>query len=738
VTRLADAPALGPPAGVPPASTGRSFRHFSPPQLLGGVAVAALVATPAVLAVLHGARGSGSPLHDKVLLVYMAVCLGVVALPALLPRPRLAAAFMVMSIVTHASGPLGALGLPRPYLLSLAVATLVAGRGLHHAQLRLPPAGLLWATGLLVVVHTVPTLAATNLSAALLSTQQYVIGAGSMLVVGILASAPRGLPTVLSAALVGLSAVAALTIVHAVALPGVTDIFALSKQLHPADIGGTTARYSGPLDDPNFWGRDLALFVPFALTAAARCTGWRRAGSVASLGALLGGIYLTGSRGTLLALGAGVLVWLLLAGRRARRLLWLAPAVLVLLLSAPGVGSRLASLHDPNVTTAPDPSLTGRQNALHYGAQMFLDHPVTGVGPGNFLTAVRTYQRHDGDTSTVPIAPHDLYLELAAETGAGGLLVWVVFFGTGLRYALRARWQPPLTGAAPGPNTSGGSGATVGDLGDVTPRVEPTAAARLPNSGPIWAPPAVGGAAAAGLVAWAVASVFLHMADFDVLGLVVAAAGVGAATHRGVLPGMWITAPRLRRLAVALIAAAITFDVIATVSPLRRTQWSASFSLVVATSASRGSATPYAFDVSYRSYVVDTFATVLLGGAIDAPAGNGAHAGMVRTVRALPNSSLIAVTLQSAQPARSLTAANAALDGSLHYVNGLQGQYFLRPVEPSPVLQEVTAVQLAPLAEALGGAAIVGYGTAGTAAARTWYRKRRYQGVRSSRSRIHR
>ncbi len=82
---------------------------------------------------------------------------------------------------------------------------------------------------------------------------------------------------------------------------------------------------------------------------------------------------------------------------------------------------RFRSIWDPHVKSANQSRLLIHAS----GALLWLQHPILGVGTGNFEVAV-------GDTRISSLLPtnlsaHDTYLEMAAETGIVGLIALVVF-----------------------------------------------------------------------------------------------------------------------------------------------------------------------------------------------------------------------------------------------------------------------------------------------------------------------
>jgi O-antigen ligase len=80
-------------------------------------------------------------------------------------------------------------------------------------------------------------------------------------------------------------------------------------------------------------------------------------------------------------------------------------------------------------------SFRGRSSAQIAGWMMFRDHPITGVGLGNFPAHYQEYSRQLGiDGSRWEQAPHNLYLEILTERGLIGLsafavLLWFLFRG---------------------------------------------------------------------------------------------------------------------------------------------------------------------------------------------------------------------------------------------------------------------------------------------------------------------
>jgi O-antigen ligase len=203
-------------------------------------------------------------------------------------------------------------------------------------------------------------------------------------------------------------------------------------QFRVSEITGTNdaPRPGGTLGDANYYGQSLLILVPIALyfmvDGRKRLT--KLAGGVASL-ALVIAIIFTYSRGDALALGI-VLVAALLY-KRPNPLFFvgglLAVAIAIPLLPSNYL-SRLTTIVDvaksnKQAILAED-SVRGRAGASQAAVEIFLDHPLIGVGRDNYpLYQLEYLAGTNLAKSSKGIPPHNLYLEVAAEHGLLGILV---------------------------------------------------------------------------------------------------------------------------------------------------------------------------------------------------------------------------------------------------------------------------------------------------------------------------
>lgn len=254
--------------------------------------------------------------------------------------------------------------------------------------------------------------------------------------------------------LVGLAFVVPMAVIGLVSalnewvLPTPTDLGGFATITDYLGVGTTTARHSGPLPDPNFWGRFLIVGFPFALAllwhAKAVLRGSARLAAYAGLTlaviGLLMGVYLTGSRGTFIALFVGVVAFYLAMGVSVRTVL-LAGLASLPILAVPGVGSRLASiagLAGEAQVAAVDYAVIERLATYQIATRMIEQSPITGVGPDGYFNAFPEFAGNTTLTLERIVAPHNLYLGLWAETGIIGLLTWMVILVGAMWLAWRA------------------------------------------------------------------------------------------------------------------------------------------------------------------------------------------------------------------------------------------------------------------------------------------------------------
>jgi len=193
-------------------------------------------------------------------------------------------------------------------------------------------------------------------------------------------------------------------------------------------------RSAGPIGDPNFYALVLAVLVPVALM---RLRDETRpvlrfvAGATTLL--LIAGIVLTYSRGGLVTLFVSLVLFAILARVSAAHIAFAAVVALPLVPFVPlAYWERIGTLRQG------DNSISKREQSQDVALQMFVDHPIGGVGANNYPIAYLPYAFRLNEPAAAE-EPHNLYLAVAAETGLLGLATFLATQALVLRYAWQRR-----------------------------------------------------------------------------------------------------------------------------------------------------------------------------------------------------------------------------------------------------------------------------------------------------------
>jgi O-antigen ligase len=202
------------------------------------------------------------------------------------------------------------------------------------------------------------------------------------------------------------------------------------------------SRVGGTLGDPN----ELAsVLVPGMILAAALAIAIKRAplvriAAVVAAGLCAAGVFLSLSRGGLIATGFALLVALIVAGR------WRVQAIVLVVLVACGglfYYGYVADRDAVNRVTRVEGG-TGRTDLWTIGWRMVESEPVRGVGIGNFQTASIHHLlepgalRRDEFIVDDPKSAHNTYLQALAELGAIGAALFLAVILFSLFCVLRA------------------------------------------------------------------------------------------------------------------------------------------------------------------------------------------------------------------------------------------------------------------------------------------------------------
>lgn len=212
-------------------------------------------------------------------------------------------------------------------------------------------------------------------------------------------------------------------------------------------------RAGGPVGDgdPNRYAQIMVVLLPLALfqMRRARTRTWRICAAGAGI-LILSGVLLSYSR------GAFVVLALLLGA--AALLRWVRPIHLVTSLLALGIlvatvaptyYQRVATLGtaadlvEGGSSASADGSIRGRATEMLAALRVFLDHPLIGVGPGQYLPFYSVDYQQSSVTRFRNLRnnrrAHILYFELAAETGFLGFTAFMLIVLVLLLQLWRAR-----------------------------------------------------------------------------------------------------------------------------------------------------------------------------------------------------------------------------------------------------------------------------------------------------------
>lgn len=209
-------------------------------------------------------------------------------------------------------------------------------------------------------------------------------------------------------------------------------------------VGATEGnRISGPIGDPNFFAQIMVVVVPLALNqlfAEKNILLKLLAGVTFALATLA--VIFTFSRGGFLAMAVAVAVLALYRRPKLWEVLALILMAIILVRFVPNPFiDRLSTVTDMltgQASVKEEVSFRGRASELIVAVRMFADHPILGVGVGNYPAYYQQYSRSVGlDPRTEARQAHNLFLEITSELGLVGILVFLLILAAVFRGVLR-------------------------------------------------------------------------------------------------------------------------------------------------------------------------------------------------------------------------------------------------------------------------------------------------------------
>jgi O-antigen ligase len=188
------------------------------------------------------------------------------------------------------------------------------------------------------------------------------------------------------------------------------------------------------LADANFLCLYILIGLPFLWLSVSRKTGIKKVLMLSLMVPMFAGAARTGSRMGLLALGAALLLYLIFASVRQRLIVIAAGVVLLvlgLLFLPPRIIERFTTFFEAHSVESAEAagSAEARKQLLLRALVLTAEHPLFGVGPGEFIDAEAQQAGEEGQRGMWHYT-HNTYAELSSETGLIGLVLFVIaFFG---------------------------------------------------------------------------------------------------------------------------------------------------------------------------------------------------------------------------------------------------------------------------------------------------------------------
>ncbi len=447
-------------------------RRADPPAGRGARVAIGLGAAIAAFSLVAAALIGGASVENP--LIVLALIAAVPVAAAIVIKPELATVLVTFLIYTnavivavtfHGVPAIAAVLLPGILVIPLAYAVLVDRKPIVVAP------ALPWIV-LLLLVQIAGVVFARDTGNALAELGTFVVeGIGLYLLITNVLRTEQDLRRVIWALLVagilvgGLSAYQEITRTYRNDYGGFarTDSeFATVEQTAAGDT--RTPRQAGPVGEKNRYAQVMLMLVPLGLFMA-RAERRRSLKALALLAAALAlvAVVLTFSRGAFVGFGLVMVAMVALRYVRFSQLALVGAAMVVLLFAFPQLGTRLSSLEaiggffvEEQGLTSADTSVQSRLAENLTAIAVFADHPIIGVGPGQFSSYYREYAVEVGGVIRAEDRQaHNLYLGMAADAGVLGLIALLAILGItlfDLRRA-RSRWitaRPELADIATG------------------------------------------------------------------------------------------------------------------------------------------------------------------------------------------------------------------------------------------------------------------------------------------------
>jgi O-antigen ligase len=208
-------------------------------------------------------------------------------------------------------------------------------------------------------------------------------------------------------------------------------------------------RLSGPMGEKNRYAQIMIMLVPLGfMQYLGGRTLQSRLLAIVGTGLTTLGFALAFSRGAAAGFALALVLSALMGYVKPRQLILAALTAVLALTVFPQYRDRLLSLttlltamsETQDAHERPDSAIRGRFTEMIGAARVFADYPLIGVGPGMFKYYAEEYGNEGGlKMLEGPRQAHNLYLGIAADMGAPGLLCFLGMAFVTLRSLGRAR-----------------------------------------------------------------------------------------------------------------------------------------------------------------------------------------------------------------------------------------------------------------------------------------------------------
>jgi O-antigen ligase len=201
----------------------------------------------------------------------------------------------------------------------------------------------------------------------------------------------------------------------------------------------------GPSSDPNYEALSLVMAVPLAiwLIRYEQRDLWKWIGRICSP-ILAFAVFVSQSRGGLLALGVmAALAWMN-SRRKGKLLLGFAAAAALMFAISPGdMIKRIEQIQvQGEASTGAEVSTRARVELVRAGIRMMEEHPVFGIGLDQFKSVEFHYNSMLADLAPDPKIAHNTYIQLGAEGGIPTLALYLAIMGVTLATCRKTQKLP--------------------------------------------------------------------------------------------------------------------------------------------------------------------------------------------------------------------------------------------------------------------------------------------------------